>query len=292
MARRSTDKPSISVVIPAYKQQDFVTRCLDSVLAQTYEGPVEIVVVDDGSPDDVAEVAASHECEPTVIRQDNTGVAGARNRGIEESNGDYVAFLDADDWWVDNKLDRQMQALAQRDEPALAFSRYRRIRDDGDSTSEPEHPSLTLKPTARKLAFGNFIGNSTVVAHRACLERVGGYPETEILGRGGQDYALWLRVAALFPLLYVPEVLTLYRVHASNRVGTDPLKHFDSGLNALDDFYQWAPDRFREVVGSSYRVVVAARTLTFLKDAVIRRHAYPDGTFRRSLKTAAAHLFQ
>lgn len=292
MARESADNPAVSVVIPAYDQQDFITRCLDSVFEQTYAGGVEIIVVDDGSPDDVAEVAASHPSNPTVIRQENTGVAGARNRGIRESSGEYVAFLDADDWWAPEKLERQMKALQERGEPALAFTRYRRVRDDGSTTAEPEHPSPSLEPRARKLAFQNFIGNSTVVAHRECIERAGGYPETDILGRGGQDYALWLRVAALFPLVYVPEVLTLYRVHASNRVGTDPVNHYEAGLNALQDFYRWAPDRFRAVVGSSYRTVVAARTLRFFKDTVVRRRTYPAGTFRRLWTAAAEHLFR
>lgn len=290
-SKPDAQKPSVSVVIPAYKQRDFISRALDSVVEQTYDGPIDIVVVDDGSPDDVADVAEAHPSEPTVIRQENTGVAGARNRGVRESSGEYVAFLDADDWWAPEKIEKQMDALLACGEPALAFTRYRRIKDDGEASAEPEHPSPSLEARAKKLVYGNFIGNSTVLVHRECLERTGGYPETEILGRGGQDYALWLRIGALFPLVYVPEVLTLYRVHHFNRVGTDPVKHFESGLNALEDFYEWAPERFRKVAGVPREAVIAARTAKFLKDVVVRRRNYPSGSFRRSLEAARRHLF-
>jgi glycosyltransferase involved in cell wall biosynthesis len=290
MPNSQLEKPSVSVVVPAYKQRDFITRCLDSIAAQTYAGPIEVIVVDDGSPDDGAEIADAHPSKPKVIRQANTGVAGARNRGIRESTGEYVAFLDADDLWEPQKLERQISALLRRGVPALSFTRYRRIRDDGVPAASPEHPSPSLNPRPRKLVYQNFIGNSTVVVHRACLERAGGYPETDILARGGQDYALWLRIAAYFPLVYVPEILCLYRVHETNRVGTDPLKHFTAGLNAVEDFYHWAPERFLTYAGMPFGAVVAVRTARFARDIAKSYRAHSAGTLRHALRAAAGYL--
>ncbi len=277
-------EPSVSVVVPAFKQADFIEACLDSVAEQTYSGEVEVIVVDDASPDDVGERARAHRLRPKVIRQENTGVAGARNHGIREASGTYLAFLDADDRWHPDKLRRQVDALEALQRPGLCFTRYERVRTDGAPVPEPLHPAVDLDARARKLVYGNFIGNSTVLVHRDCLERVGGYPEDEVLKRGGQDYALWLRVASLFPIVYIPRVLTYYTVHAVNRVGTDPLKHLTGGLNALENFYHWAPERFAPMAGASYRSVVALRTARFMRDAVVRRRHYPKGLLRRAAR--------
>lgn len=282
--------PSVSVVVPAFKQADYVQSCLDSVAAQTWKGPVEVVVVDDESPDDVGDRARAHPIGAKVIRQSNTGVAGARNRGIAESTGEWVAFLDADDRWVPEKLERQMREVSRRGLPCLSFTRYRRTRTDGLPAAEPEHPSALLDAKPGRLVFGNFVGTSTVLCHRLCLERCGGFPETEVLQRGGQDYALWLRIAAFFPLVYVPEVLTLYTVHPRNRVGDDPLKHFKGGINALDDFFVWSPERFTSMAGAGRDWVVAWRSAKFAKDLVVRRKLYPPGVWKRALRELASTM--
>ncbi len=275
--------PAVSVVVPAFKQADYIDACLDSIAAQTWEGSIEVVVVDDESPDDVSERARAHPLGAKVIRQKNTGVAGARNRGIAESSGAWVAFLDADDRWTPDKLARQMDAVHRRGLPCLSFTRYCRTPTDGSAAPEPEHPAVDLSPSARKLVYGNFVGTSTALCSKRCLDRCGGFPETPMLQRGGQDYALWLRIAAFFPLVYVPEVLTLYTVHPTNRVGADPLKHFKGGVHALEDFHDWDPERFEAVAGVGVRGVVAYRTSKFAKNLVVRRSVYPPGLARRAI---------
>jgi glycosyltransferase involved in cell wall biosynthesis len=102
--------PAISVVIPCYNGARFLREALDSVLAQTHPAR-EVIVVDDGSTDDSAAVAASYGPPVRVIRQPNQGESVARNRGIDAAEGDWVAFLDADDWWLPEKLEEQAKLM-------------------------------------------------------------------------------------------------------------------------------------------------------------------------------------
>ncbi len=105
---QSSLSPTVSVVIPCYNGAKFIRETLDSVLAQTV-APIEVLVVDDGSTDDSAAIAESYALPVRVIRQTNQGESVARNHGIDEARGDWIAFVDADDVWTPNKLERQLE---------------------------------------------------------------------------------------------------------------------------------------------------------------------------------------
>ena len=277
--------PSVSVVVPAYRQAALIGRCLDALQRQTYARPVEVVVVDDGCPQSTGEVAARHPLKPKVIRQPNAGVAAARNRGIAESSGVIVAFVDADDRWHPQKLERQVGRM-RGEGPALCFTRYRRVDPEGvELLTEALHPDERLVPSARALAYQNFIGCSTAAVDRACLDAVGGFPDSEPLRRGGQDYALWLRIAARFPLLYVPEVLVDYTVHVGNRVGVDLVKNYQGAFDALYDTWRWDRQAFRRMTGSSYRLV-AARRASHLGRVLVARRTLEAAVWGRALRSA------
>ncbi len=285
----TTHSPAVSIIIPAYKQAAYISACLDSIIAQDYPGKLDIIVVDDGSDDDGADIAQAHHAAPRVIRQANTGVSGARNTGFAHATADWIAYLDADDKWLPGKLARQMSALAAGGKPALSFTRYRRVDPAGVPVPRAaEHPSQALRPSTAQLIRQNFIGTSTVITHRACVERAGGFPATHGLLRAGQDYALWLRIAAYFPLVYIPHVLTDYTVHPTNRVGIDPLKHHQGGISALRALAEWAPERFTSMSGGlPLPAVIARRHAKLLKDLITRRRDYPPDTlarFARSLR--------
>ncbi len=274
--------PAVSVVIPAYRQAKFLNACLDSVAAQNYPGVLQVIVVDDGSEDGSADLAAAHSSRPMVIRQQNTGVSGARNRGIQEATGEFIAFLDADDRWHPGKLEAQIKALVSHGQPALSFTRYRRVDPAGAPVAaSADHPAQDLQPSARRLIRQNFIGTSSVIVHKDCLDRCGGFPTSHGLLGAGQDFALWLRIAAHYPLIYVPEILTDYTVHPTNRVGIDPLKHHQGGVNALRSLQDWAPAEFSEMSGAPLSMVLARRRAKLIKDLVLRRHEYPAGSLGR-----------
>ena len=140
--------PKVSVIVPAFRQAALIGGCLDSIRAQTYPGPIEVVVVDDGSPDDVGERAARHPVGAQVLRQENGGAAAARNLGIARASGDYLAFVNADDRWLPDKLGRQIAAPAIARAAALLRRLIRHVR--------PFRPGLApCAPSAEGLSDGD-----------------------------------------------------------------------------------------------------------------------------------------
>lgn len=117
------NKGLITVVIPAYKCENVISSAIESVLCQTYNN-YELIVVDDGSPDNTVEVIKKYQDRLTYIFQENGGVSKARNTGIKYSNGEYIAFLDADDRWDNNKLELQMELFNRHPEVNMVFSGF------------------------------------------------------------------------------------------------------------------------------------------------------------------------
>ncbi len=126
--------PTVSVIIPTYNRADLLPRALDSVIAQTFED-WEIVLIDDGSTDGTASLVDSYKRRLgeriVYTRQPNTGCGGARNRGIDAARGRFVAFLDSDDEYLPNKLERQLELFAHRPELGLVYGDYAYIDTDG-----------------------------------------------------------------------------------------------------------------------------------------------------------------
>lgn len=199
----------VSVIMPAYDAAATIESAVASVRRQTM-GDFELLVVDDGSTDETAAVLAGiAEPRLRVLRQPNRGPAAARNRALAEARGEFVAFIDADDLWVPEKLAWQMEALAAAPRAAVAYGwadvvdadlahaySDRRIRRDGDVYAD--------------LLLGNFIfsGSNTMI-RRAVLDRVGGFDEAM---RAVEDWELHVRIAVSDPFVCVPRVLLRYRL--------------------------------------------------------------------------------
>ncbi len=252
--------PVVSVVVPAFKQAALISASLDSIAAQTFAGSVEVIVVDDGCPEGTGDAAARHTLGPTVIRQPNQGVAAARNTGIAASTGRYIAFLDADDQWLPEKLEVQVRRLEQAASPALCFCRYQTVDDKGVELPHGLHPGEFGEPGPHTLFRGNYIGCLTAIVDRRCLERVGGFPRSAALQRGGQDYALWLRISLHYPLLYEPRVLARYVQHGRSRVGLDALKNFEGALNAITAVWERDRELCARTLDQSHRSLVVRQS--------------------------------
>ena len=180
-----TDKlhnpPTISVIMPAYNAARFIARSIQSIQQQTLR-PLEILVVDDGSKDDTAEVAAACGDLVRVIRQPNGGPAAARNTGAREARGEWLAFLDSDDAWTHDKLEHQVAAL--NDSTTLVHS-YCTVDFTGPLT--PNEQSFDT------LWRRNTICTSSVLLRKSAFDAVGGFDiDRSIIAV--EDYNLWLRL--------------------------------------------------------------------------------------------------
>lgn len=203
-------RPSVSVVIPTWNRAQTIQRAIDSALRQSL--PVlEILVCDDGSTDETESVVrkiASQDARVRWIAGERGGRAAIpRNRGLRETRGEWVAFLDSDDEWLPKKLETQFEAANTLNARA-ACSNATRVTADGRVLG----PLLDwIRP---RLRFGdlltvNRVVCSSCVVHRSLIAKTGGFPE-EPEFKVGEDYVLWLRVATLTDFAYCPDTLVRY----------------------------------------------------------------------------------
>jgi glycosyltransferase involved in cell wall biosynthesis len=203
--------PIVTAVIPTFNMGVYVADAIRSVLGQTLRD-VEIIVVDDGSTDDTPDVVATFGTQVQYLFQPNTGQGAARNRAIRAAKGKYVAFLDADDVWLADKLRRQVELLERMPNVALAGCGYS-VRDERGTrvlfeVIRPDFPShATLR---RMLSICQLLpgSGSGVVVRRSCFEEVGVFDESL---RIAQDWDMWVRLVQHFEAKFVPEVLLVIR---------------------------------------------------------------------------------
>lgn len=207
--------PTISVVIPAYNYAHFVGQTLDSVLAQTLS-PHEIIVVDDGSTDDTPKVLSSYGERLKVLRKPNGGLPAARNSGVEISTGDYLAFVDADDLWLPQKLEKQIALFAPNPAIALVHCGVQDIDKNGQPLRD-HLDGMSGNVADEMLFFQRAVilggGSATIVTRRA-YDEVGGF-DVGLTGHS-EDWDFYFRIARRHEVGFVPEVLVQYRLHSSN----------------------------------------------------------------------------
>ncbi len=207
----STGKPTVAAIIPTRDRAGWTERAVASVLAQTWP-PDELVVIDDGSVDGTAEHLlatfprrGTNETSPEidVLRLDGRGVSAARNHGIRATTSEWLAFLDSDDEWLPDKLEAQLDALAEKPGHLLCHCDEIWIRN-----------GQRVNPRRRHRKRGGFIfrhclplcaiSPSSTIVHRSLFDRVGSFDESL---PACEDYDLWLRVCARHPVLYVDRQL-------------------------------------------------------------------------------------
>jgi glycosyltransferase involved in cell wall biosynthesis len=208
--------PLVSVILPVYNGAEYVGVALESALSQTYRN-LEIIAIDDGSTDGTPAVLdryAARDARVRVLSQANGGVARARNRGIAEANGDFIAPLDADDLWGPTKIARQVQRILEAgDGTGFVYSWWAWI--DRDGALLDRSPRWMVEGKAFEVLLQiNFTGNASVpLFRRRCLEEADGYNEGLAAADAGgcEDWELVLRVAERYDVAVVPEILLGYR---------------------------------------------------------------------------------
>jgi glycosyltransferase involved in cell wall biosynthesis len=194
-----------SVVMPTYNRAGLVARAVDSVLAQTCRD-FEVIVVDDGSTDDTEVVVRPYRDRIRYLRQSNRGSASARNLGILECRGRYVAFLDSDDLWHPEKLARTEEAIEAHPDAGLFYSDYRSRAADGRPV-RVERCRPVVGNAYSEILLHYFALTSTVVCKRECFDVCGLFHEPL---RRAQDWDMWIRIARRFSFVHIPAVLTEY----------------------------------------------------------------------------------
>ena len=215
----------ITVVIPSFNRYTFLKRAVSSVLEQTYS-PSEIIIVDDGSSDETAQIQKDFP-EIKYIYQENKGVSSARNLGIQNSQYDWIAFLDSDDLFHLDKLQEQYQFHKSNPHILMSYTDEVWIRDNREVKIPKKFQKIGKDPFKENLAYCNIAPSSTLI-HKQIFQKVGLFDESlEVC----EDYDLWLRIALKFDIALIDKkLITKFAGH-------------DDQLS----FKHWGMDRFRVI---------------------------------------------
>lgn len=225
--------PTISIVCPTFNSASFIGKTLDSVFGQTVS-PYELVVSDDGSSDGTADLIErmfqqrSPLLRCLLVRNEHCGPGAARNAGIRAATGDWIAFLDSDDLWQPEKLERVWNAIGQHPDANFVCHHETMIRKDGTShVLEYGRRFCGRRSLVRQVYASNIFSTSAVVCRRSLLLEYGLFDETLM---SAQDYELWLRLSPHVQPLFVEEVLGCYVERAGN------ITSGSSGARMLNEF--------------------------------------------------------
>jgi len=211
--------PKVSVIIPTYNCGQYICEAIDSVLAQTYKD-IEIIIVDDGSSDNTKNVVLMYKDKIKYIYQNNKGEAGARNRGIKEAQGEFIAFIDADDIWLENKLEKQMEIISNMSADLVHCRMY--VMENNkivEGKIKPTKPAITFYD----LLLGGKSLLMTIVVKKACFDKIGLFDESIKLAT---DYDMWLRFSLKYKISFIDEPLAIYRRHSNQLSSEDNNKKF------------------------------------------------------------------
>jgi len=286
----------VSIIVPLYNSQELIRDTLESLLAQTYR-PFEVVLVDDGSTDGTAGVAAGYVTAHDNVRylyKRNGGVGSARNYGIRHAAGDFIALCDHDDLWARTKLERQMELFA---DPAvgMVYTGGEPLDDfAGGAIDRLFAPYVTREKVYHEgkcyyqLLQYNCIPACSAVIRKQVLDQVGPFNESREM-HGVDDKHMWLRIAHDFELRAVREILVRNRITGNNWSLYED-KMLRSAIACLDDITRVFPEadaRGMLLVTNAYRLVYQHFGKNFFND---HEYAAARGCFRHALRLKGANL--
>ncbi len=240
--------PKVSVIIPAYNAMAYLPETLESVRKQTFTD-FEVLIINDGSSDNIVEwVSQITDSRVKLISQENKGLAETRNIGIAQAQGEYLAFLDADDLWEPTKLEKQIPYLENDLEVGLVDTWVALTDEHGKPTG------TVIKTNAEGRVWKQIIERPTVVCgssplvRRCCFETVGVF-DTNL--SGSADWDQWIRVASRYSFALVREPLTYYRQHYSS-MSKNCKKMLEDNIAVIERAFQSAPPEWQYIKSRSY----------------------------------------
>lgn len=282
------NKPLVSIIMPAYNAEKTIVESIESVLRQTYIN-WELIVVNDGSKDRTSAVVwAINDERVRLIEQENGCVANARNNGINNSKGEYIAFLDSDDLWVEDKLERQIGVLVGG-KHKMCFSKTWCFRENSNQISDC-FVNVPLDFDDRdKILIYDFIPILTVLLAKDVLDEVGHFDETL---RGVEDWDMWIRVLQKYEAIYLDEFLAKYRISSSGLSGNFEkhyieeekvwLKHIDLYSIEISSYRQWFADKKLTIIAKQNNDIF--NFLKYLSKLLRRPNLFFEYLYLRYLK--------
>jgi glycosyltransferase involved in cell wall biosynthesis len=230
--------PEISVIVPSYNAENTIYNTINSVSQQTFID-LEILVIDDGSTDSTLEIVSTiKDPRLQVFSYANSGVAITRNRGIEKATGKYIAFLDADDLWMPNKLKFQREALQNLPEAAVAYSWSNYINEWGRFSHIGQRCQFQGNVYPHLLVNNFLESGSNPLIRKLAIQKTGGF-ETSLVP--AEDWDFYLRLAASYEFVHVPEVHVLYRI-STQAASANTTKMEAKCLEVIEKAFQQAPN--------------------------------------------------
>lgn len=228
----NTSKPTVSVVIPTYNRGTKLNRAVNSVCDQTYK-KWKLYVVNDDPENDVREFLPEDDRINYIQHKQNKGAPAARNTGIRASEAPYIAFLDDDDAWKPEKLERQVNAFQKLSRDYGLVYTGRDIIED-DSVIKTHHPNTT-GDVFTELLGRNFIPSETPIIRRECIEQVGDF---DIKLESSQDFDLWLRIARSYKVSAIPDSLAIAYQGHENRISKDMRRKYNGKKRFISKYWE------------------------------------------------------
>lgn len=241
-----TPSKTVSVIIPTYNRAWSLRETVDSVLAQDYPD-FDLFVVDDGSTDDTQALLAAYGDRITIVRQSNQGVSAARNRGIDASSGELIAFLDSDDRWLPEKLSRQVDWFTHHPDALICQTEEIWIRNGRRVNPKNRHkkPAGNIFEKSLHLCL---VSPSAVMIKRRLFDGVGNFDENM---PACEDYDLWLRIACRYPVYLIDTPLIIKQGGHPDQLSKLPVldKYRIYSLTNLIDRGCLSPDQRNAAIG-------------------------------------------
>ena len=226
-------KGLISVIMPCYNAEKYLDESINCVLKQTYSN-VELIIIDDGSTDSSIKILESWQDKIKTIYQTNQGPGPARNRGIEMASGEYIAFLDSDDYWELDCLEVLHKALTDSDNAALSYCGWQNVGAAPNRCFPYIPPDYELEDKAERFlrSAAPWPIHGALIRHEI-LKEVGGFDEQWATC---MDYDLWLRIGIKWPIVRAEKVLAYYRHHSTGQITSKQWRQAKNVLLVKENF--------------------------------------------------------
>lgn len=276
--------PTISVIMPCYNAASYVKDAVNSVLSQTYQD-IELIIVDDGSADDsktiIDHLCSEHSEQITILHQQNKGPYPARNLALKQAKGEFIAFLDADDYWEPECLAKLHKAIINKSAD-IAYCGWQNVGKGGPGTEPYIPPAYEQGDIVSSFIKGCPWPIHAALCKHDVIDKLDGFSERYF---SSMDFDLWIRLLTVTKnITLVPEVLAYYRWHDSGQISAIKWKQVLESWAVRNDFIQQNPDLVKHINKSELERLTHGFILTNAYNAYWKRDmASAQKLFRKIL---------